>query len=68
MSFSSFFLKLKYGSYEKSNKASEYEKVADIFNVSPQHVYEIAHGKRALSKEDINIFQELITMGIIVYK
>lgn len=66
MSISSFLNKLKYGSYKDSSKASVYEKIAKSYNVSPQHVYEIAHGKRVRSVEDNNIFQELLSMGIIV--
>ena len=68
MSLLSLLLKLRYGSYENSKRASAYEKVADVFRVSPQHVYEIAHGKKVWSREDNDIFQELIAMGIIVYK
>jgi len=66
MSLSSFFDKLRYGSYRKSSKASVYEKIAEDFKVSPQHVYEIAHGKRIQDKKDRTIFDKLCTMGIIV--
>jgi len=66
MSISSFLNKLKYGSYTNSSKASVYEKIAKSYNVSPQHVYEIAHGKRVHSVLDNDIFQELVSMGIIV--
>lgn len=66
MSLSSFFRKLKYGSYENSSKASVYEGIAKSYNVSPQHVYEIAHGKKVHSDVDNDIFQELLSIGIIV--
>ena len=66
MSLSSFFARLKYGSYIDSQRASEYEKIAEIFRVSPQHIYEIAHGKKVRSVEDSNIFEELMIRGIIV--
>lgn len=68
MSISSYLLQLKYGSYEESQKASVYEALADTFKVSPQHIYEIAHGKKPRTPEDFNIFRELVVMGIIVYK
>lgn len=60
MSISSFLLKLKYGSYKNSNRASVYEKLAENYRVSPQHIYEIAHGKKPRSHEDHRIFNELM--------
>lgn len=66
MSITSFLNKLKYGSYKDSSKASIYEKIAKDYRVPPQHVYEIAHGRRPQTREDNDIFQELLSMGIIV--
>lgn len=66
MTITSFLNKLKYGSYKKSSKPSVYEKIGDIYKVSPQHVYEIAHGKKVHSVVDNNIFQELLATGVIV--
>lgn len=66
MSLSSFLRKLRYGYYSGSSKASVYEQIASDYNVLPQHVYEIAHGKRAQDKHDRLIFDELVARGIIV--
>jgi len=66
MSLSSFFHKLRYGSYEDSSKASVYERIAKDFHVTPQHVYEIAHGKKTVDRHDRSIFDELVSIGIIV--
>ncbi len=66
MSLISFLCKLRYGSYQQSSIASIYEKIASDYKVSPQHVYEIAHGKKPQTREDQSIFEELLTMGIIV--
>lgn len=66
MTLSSFWSKLRYGSYQDSSRPSVYEEIADTFKISPQHVYEIAHGKRAQDKHDRLIFDELVARGIIV--
>ncbi len=66
MTLSSFLSKLRYGSYQDSSRPSVYEEIADTFKVSPQHVYEIAHGKKPQTREDQSIFEELLSMGIIV--
>ena len=66
MSITSFLNKLKYGSYKDSSKASVYEEIAKTYNVQPQHVYEIAHGRRPQTREENDIFQELLSKGIIV--
>ncbi len=66
MTLSSFLSKLRYGSYQDSSRPSVYEEIADTFKVSPQHVYEIAHGKRAQDRQDNHIFDELVSRGIIV--
>lgn len=66
MSLSSYFLKLKYGSYKDSKRASVYEEIASTFGVSPQHVFEIAHGKKIQSAEDNDIYYKLVDNGIII--
>ena len=68
MSLSSFLRKLRYGSYSGSSKASVYEQIARSKNVLPQHVYEIAHGKKPQTREDQSLFEELLSKGIIVNK
>ncbi len=40
--------------------------IAQSKNVLPQHVYEIAHGKKPQTREDETIFEELMALGIIV--
>ena len=65
MTLATFLSKLRYGSYNNSSKASVYEKIANNYRVSPQHVYEIAHGKKLKSQDDQYIFEELLTKGII---
>ena len=59
MSICSFFSKLKYGSYKNSSRPAFYEEVADQFDVSPQHVYELQHGKTRRSWLDGVISDEL---------
>ena len=66
MSLSSYFLKRKYGSYENSKKASVYETIANSYGVPPQHVFEIAHGKKLLTSVDNDIYSELVDKGIII--
>ncbi|MBR2770723.1 MAG: hypothetical protein IKD78_01690 [Bacteroidales bacterium] len=66
MLFFSFLLKLRYGSYRNSQRASLYEEMASAYKVSPQHIYEIAHGKKVRSAEDARIHDDLISKGIIV--
>ena len=66
MFLSSFFRKLRYGSYNGSSNAAIYEQIAQSKNVLPQHVYEIAHGKKPQTREDETIFEELMALGIIV--
>lgn len=68
MSLSSFFSKLRYGSYQDSPKAAIYEEVAKYYHVPPQHVYEIAHGKKLKSYDDNLVFEDLVAKGIIVTK
>jgi hypothetical protein len=34
--------------------------------VSPQHVFEIAHGKKMQSSVDSDIYSELVDKGIII--
>ena len=66
MSLSSFLRKLRYGSYRYSRKALVYKEMANTHHVLPQHVYEIAHGKKVKTREDQFIFEELLSKGIIV--
>jgi hypothetical protein len=40
--------------------------MASAYKVSPQHIYEIAHGKKVRSAEDARIHDDLISKGIIV--
>lgn len=68
MSFISFLNKLRYGSYKKSRNPSVYEKIASYYRLSPQHVYEIAHGKKPQTMDDQYVFEELLSKGIIVNK
>lgn len=68
MSLKAFFHNLRYGSYQNSRNAAVYERIAKSKNVSPQHVYEIAHGKKTQTREDQSIFEELLAKGIIVNK
>ena len=66
MSLSSFLRKLRYGTYEKSARVLVYKELADNYKVLPQHVYEIAHGKKTKTRKDESIFEELLAKGIIV--
>ena len=66
MSLSSYLLKLKYGSYKNSKRASVYEEIASRSGVSPQHVFEIAHGKKFQSAEDNYIYDELVNKGLLI--
>jgi len=59
MSLSSFFSKHKYGSYKNTTRAALYEDIAVNFGVTPQHVYELNHGKRVRSWVDGAIRDEL---------
>ena len=59
---------MRYGSYQHSRNAVIYERIAKSKNVLPQHVYEIAHGKKPHTREDKSIFEELLALGIIVNK
>ena len=68
MSFMSFFHRLRYGSYKKSNHVSYYEKLAKDFSLSPQHVYELAHGKKPQTQQDQYICDELMSKGILTYR
>lgn len=68
MTITSFLGKLKYGSYKHSKKASAYEEIAKYYRVAPQHVYEIAHGKKVKTYDDNLVFEDLVAKGIIVTK
>lgn len=64
----SFLARIKYGSYKKSKRAKLYEEIAAKYKVTPQHVYEIAHGKHKKTDVDENIFLSLVRRGIISLK
>ena len=66
MSLSSYFSKLKYGSCKNSKRASVYEEIANRYGVPPQHVFEIAHGKKLRTSVDSDIYSELVDKGIII--
>ena len=61
----SLLARIKYGSYKKSKRAKLYEELAKKYNVRPQHVYEIAHGKHKESNTDDKIFNDLLQRGIV---
>jgi len=54
-----------YPHYSQSSHASTYEEIAKKFGTTPQHVYEIAHGKGIGSYDDRVIVNELIEAKII---
>lgn len=54
-----------YGSYKKSSHVELYEQIAREFRTSPQHVYELAHGKYAAHYTDKLIREKLISKGLI---
>lgn len=56
----SFYYRLKYGSYKQSHRSAFYEEIAKQFGVSPQHVYELRHGKKVRSSLDGFICDELL--------
>ena len=64
----SFFARIRFGSYKKSNHVKLYEDLAEEYKVTPQHVYEIAHGKRKQGSVDEKIFLNLVKRGIISFK
>ncbi len=68
MSIASFFSKLRYGSYKNSSRAWVYERFAKEYRLSPQHVYELAHGKKPLTHDDQLVLDDLLTKGIIINK
>ena len=57
--------KRDYGNYHRSSHATTYEQIAYCLGSSPQHVYEIAHGKYLRDFDDKVIEQYLIDAGII---
>lgn len=69
MDFKSIFRKKKktYADYTTSDHAAVYEKIANNLNTSPQHVYEIAHGKGVKTYDDRVIWSELIMENIISF-
>lgn len=61
----SLLTRIKYGSYKKSKRAKLYEELAKKYNVRPQHVYAIAHGKHKENDTDDSIFNDLLKRGIV---
>lgn len=64
----SFFARIRYGSYKKSKHVELYENLAKEYEVTPQHVYEIAHGKSKHGSVDDKIFLDLVRRGIISFR
>lgn len=62
---SKLFTRTTYGDYRRSQHVDLYEKIARKHNCSPQHVYEIAHGRRVREFDDRLIREALVTEGIM---
>ena len=62
------FRRTAYGDYRKSQHKDEYERIAKRHNCNPQHVYEIAHGKRVTGFDDRLVREALVTVGILQQK
>lgn len=54
-----------YGDYRISHHRADYEQIAQKHNCSPQHVYEIAHGKRVKGFDDRLVREALVMAGIV---
>ena len=63
--FHLFKKRQKYGDYKTSENADKYEKIASELDSTPQHVYEIAHGKPLRSYDDYVIYDRLCHYGIV---
>lgn len=48
-----------------SRHSKLYWKLALKYNVWPEHVYKLAHGKRSRRSKDVKILHELLSEGII---
>lgn len=62
---SALFRHKSYGDYRNSMHKDVYEQIAGEYNCSPQHVYEIAHGKRVKGFDDRLVREALVTAGIL---
>lgn len=51
--------------YKLSVQSQVYEEVANICGTTPDHVYKIAHGKKASSFEETAIVTELLRRGVL---
>lgn len=60
-----FGLFKRYGKYTQSSNAKTYEEIAREFETVPQHVYELAHGKKRKGEKDEDIWHELWLRGIV---
>ena len=67
MSLMDFFKKSRkeYGDYTQSSHIDVYEAIAHKLSTTPQHVYEIAHGKHRVCYDDSVIWSELLKAGIV---
>ena len=63
--FCLFKKKKTYKDYKTSERAAVYEKIASELGQTPQHVYEIAHGKEIKCYDDAVIHDRLIQNGIL---
>ena len=59
------FKRPSYGDYQESQHREVYERIAQTHNCSPQHVYEIAHGKRVREFDDRLVREALVNEGIL---
>ena len=57
--------KVGYGGYEASTHVEVYERIAADLGTTPQHVYEIAHGKQTVDFDDTVIRERLRAENIL---
>ena len=63
-----FFRRKTFGDYRNSVHRADYEQIAQMHNCSPQHVYEIAHGKRVKEFDDRLVREALVMAGILLQR
>ncbi len=68
MKFSTLFKRNSFGDYRKSQHKEMYEQIAEKHNCAPQHVYEIAHGKKIRGFDDRLLREALVNAGIMQLK
>ncbi|NDV78506.1 hypothetical protein D0T57_05925 [Dysgonomonas sp. 511] len=51
--------------YLFSSNKEIYKRLAEEYDVKPIDVYDLAHGKRAISLKDYSILDELAKLGLI---